>query len=102
MAILIGVVFAIATLCSLAISNVGGRLVDEQRAQTIANSVALAALYDPDSAASISDMAGGELESLDDRRTEDGTIRAIVRIGGATADATAFDTWFDATPTLEP
>ena len=102
MAILIGVVFAIAMLCSLAISNVGGRLVDEQRAQMLASAVALAALYEPDSAVLIADMAGGELESLDDRRTEDGTTKATVRIGGATADATAFDTWFDATPTLEP
>ena len=102
MAIVIGVVFAIAMLCSLAISKVGGRLVDEQRAQTLASAVALAATYDPVAAALISDMAGGELESLDDRRTQDGTTRATVQIGGATAVATAFDTWFDATPTLEP
>ena len=102
MAILIGVVFAIAMLCSLAISKVGGRLVDEQRAQTLASAVALAATYDPVAAALISDMEGGELESLDDRSTEDGTVTAVVRIGDATVDAMAFDTWFDDTPTLEP
>ena len=102
MAILIGVVFAIAMLCSLSISNVGGRLVDEQRAQTLASAVALAALYDPDSAELITELEGGELESLDDRSTEDGTVTAVVRIGDATADAVAFDTWFDDTPTLEP
>jgi len=101
-ATLIGVVFAIAMLCSLAISNVGGRLVEEQRAQTLASAVALAALYDPDSAELITEMAGGELESLDDRSMEDGTVTAVVRIGDATANAMAFDTWFDDTPTLEP
>ena len=102
MAILIGVVFAIATLCSLAIGNVGGRLIDEQRAQSLANAAALAAIHDPDTAELLAGMAGGELQSLDDRRTEDGTVTAVVRVGAATTDATAFDTWFDDTPTLEP
>ena len=102
MAMLIGAVFAIAMLCSLAIAGVGSRLVDEQRAQTLANAIALAALYDPNSAELIAEMAGGKLESLDDRSTEDGTVTAVVRIGDATVDAMAFDTWFDDTPTLEP
>jgi uncharacterized membrane protein len=101
-AILIGVVFAIAVLCSLVISAVGGRLVDEQRAQTLASAVALAAIYEPDMAKPMAVVAGGALESLEDRRTENGTVEAIVRIGAATSDATAFDTWFDDTPTLEP
>ena len=102
MAILIGVVFAIAVLCSLAISHVGARLVDEQRAHTLASALALAAIYDPDVAKSMAEATGGELESLEDRRTEDGTVEATVRIGAAMSDATAFDTWFDDTPTLEP
>jgi hypothetical protein len=99
---LIGAVFAIAMLCSLAIADVGSRLVDEQQAQTLANAVALAAIHDPEHAAWITEISGGELESLDDRRTEDGTVTAVVRIGDATTDAMAFDTWFDDTPTLEP
>lgn len=102
MAMLIGAVFAIAMLCSLAIAGVGSRLVDEQRAQTLANAVALAAIHDPEHAAWITEISGGELESLDDRRAEDGIVKATVRVGAVMTDATAFDTWFDDTPTLEP
>ena len=65
-------------------------------------SAALGGIFDIDSAESIAIANGAELTELDDQRLTDGTIEVVVSMGDATSAAVAFDTWFDATPTLEP
>jgi hypothetical protein len=102
MAILMSAVFAIAMLCVATITKVGGHLIDLQRAQHTANAVALVAIYDKQFVDSLASQNGGELVELDDNLEISGTFSALVCVGRATRSATAFDTWHDTTPTLEP
>jgi hypothetical protein len=97
-----GTVLALAMLCSAAITKIGGQLVDAQRAQHAANTAALAAIYDEALADDLASRNGGELLEIEDHREIDGTVNTLARVGGATRSATAFDTWRDTTPTLEP
>jgi hypothetical protein len=102
MAILMSAVFAVAMLCAATITKVGGHLIDLQRAQHAANAVALGAIYDEHVADILAPRNGGVLVKLDDHREKDGTVSTLVRVGRVTRSATAFDTWHDTTPTLEP
>ena len=102
MAILMSAVFAVAVLCAATITKVGGHLVDSQRTQHAANATALAVIYDEELADEVASDNGGEIMSLDDHRDADGTVTARVRVGRMVRNAKAFDTWRDASPTLEP
>ena len=102
MAILMSALFAIAMLCAATITKVGGHLIDSQRAQQAASAAALAAIYDEQLAEDVASENGGELVLLEDHRVEDGTVTVRVRVGSMVRNAKAFDTWRDASPTLEP
>ena len=95
-------IFAMAMLCSATITKIGGHLIDVQRAQLAANAAALAAIYDEQVVDDLASRNGGELLALEDHRETDGTVNTFVRIGRITRSATAFDTWRDTSPTLEP
>lgn len=102
MAILMSAVCAVAVLCAATITKVGGHLIDSQRAQQAASAAALAAIYDEQLAEDVASENGGELVLLEDHRVEDGTVTVRVRVGSMVRNAKAFDTWRDASPTLEP
>lgn len=102
MAILMSAVFAVAVLCAATITKVGGHLIDSQRAQQAASAVALAGIYDEQLADDVASENGVELVLLEDQRDVDGTVTVRVRVGSMVRSAKAFDTWHDASPTLEP
>lgn len=102
MAILMSAVFAMGMLCAAAIVNVGGHVIDSQRAQLAANAAALAAIYDDRFVEKIASQNGGALVLVEDYRELDGTVSVQVRVGSMMHKAKAFDTWYDTTPTLEP
>jgi hypothetical protein len=95
-------VFSLGVGCAAAIFRIGGTLVARERAQIAADAVALGGIYDEQLAFKIAGLHGAELIRFVDRRADDGTVETIVRIGTMTRAAQAFDSWYEATPTLEP
>lgn len=92
----------VGVMCAMAVAQVGGELIIHERARLAADCTALGGVYDIYLAEVIAVANGATLIELDDQRLMDGTIEAVVSIGDARSSATAFDTWHDTTPTLDP
>ena len=92
----------VGVMCAAAVARVGGELIVHERARLAAECTALGGISDIDSVEVIALANGAELIELDDQRLFDGTVEVVVSIGSTTSTATAFDTWHDTTPTLEP
>lgn len=88
---------------TVAIGEVGDRLVIAERARIIAEAAALAGIHGGTLAAeTVAHRNAGALVDVADTRNTDGRFAVTVSFGDRRAAATAADTWVPSTPTLEP